>query len=445
MTFSLDSPLFKGNNLMIKSSYSKLSPEIFLPYEFSGCKSEFLACRESAWLGASLNRITIYEVTDRDSAKFLTSICVNKDFSLMTPGMSKHAIICNEKGQMVTDGVIMRLENSYRAYAMAPVLQYFTETSSLDVQGKYVTDEFFFQVDGPKSLEILEKACQCDLHDIKFAKNKKVKIRGTDIAVHRLGMSGALAYEVHGNEKDADTVYALILKALEEYGGKRLGTKPFGMINHTPGGYPNGRLHYEYALKVSGKGLADFAKNNCTVTNFAGSAADNPEAFYMTPYDVGWGYLVNFEHEFTGKEALQKAKQEKRKKAVTLEWNTEDVGDVFMSQFRGRDVEPYDSIEPYSHLCDTGLIGTTRGDYVLADGKKIGIASGRAYAFYERRMISLAFIDTEYAVEGKDLVVLWGTLGKPMKEIRAKVARFPYFNEEYRNETFDVEKIPRTP
>ena len=27
-------------------------------------------------------------------------------------------------------------------------------------------------------------------------------------------------------------------------------------------------------------------------------------------------------------------------------------------------------------------------------------------------------------------------------EIRAKVTRFPYFNEEYRNETFDVEKIP---
>lgn len=29
------------------------------------------------------------------------------------------------------------------------------------------------------------------------------------------------------------------------------------------------------------------------------------------------------------------------------------------------------------------------------------------------------------------------------KEIRAVVAPFPYYNGEYRNATFDVEKIPR--
>jgi hypothetical protein len=40
------------------------------------------------------------------------------------------------------------------------------------------------------------------------------------------------------------------------------------------------------------------------------------------------------------------------------------------------------------------------------------------------------------------VTVLWGTPGKPVKEVRAKVAAFPYYNEEYRNETFDVEKIP---
>lgn len=57
-------------------------------------------------------------------------------------------------------------------------------------------------------------------------------------------------------------------------------------------------------------------------------------------------------------------------------------------------------------------------------------------------MISLAFIEKEYAVEGNEVVLLWGTPGNPQKEIRAKIAQFPYYNEEYRNEIFDTEKIP---
>jgi glycine cleavage system aminomethyltransferase T len=58
-------------------------------------------------------------------------------------------------------------------------------------------------------------------------------------------------------------------------------------------------------------------------------------------------------------------------------------------------------------------------------------------------MISLAVIDRQYGTEGKDVVVLWGSPGRSQKEIRAKVARYPYYDEEYRNETFDTERIPR--
>jgi aminomethyltransferase (EC 2.1.2.10) len=57
-------------------------------------------------------------------------------------------------------------------------------------------------------------------------------------------------------------------------------------------------------------------------------------------------------------------------------------------------------------------------------------------------MISLAFVEKDYAIEGKELIVIWGTAETSQLEIRATVAPFPYYNEEYRNETFDVEKIP---
>ncbi|MCR4435875.1 MAG: aminomethyl transferase family protein [Clostridiales bacterium] len=436
MNFPSDSAIFKGAMTFIDCI------GVFLPYEYSGPKSEYLACRESAWLGINLNNTPVYDVSGPDAAKLFNRICVNRDFSVMKPGSSKHAIICNEKGQMLADGVVMKREgDNFRTYWMAPVLQYYVETSGLDVKGEYCQDEYFFQIDGPKSLEILEKACQCDLHDIKFAHNKKVTICGTEMVVHRLGMSGALAYEVHGAAKDAEVAYKRIREVLEEFGGKPQGVRNYGILNHTPAGYPNQLQHYAYPLLTSDPGLAEFAKKACFMMPLSGSAADDPEAFYVSPYDVGWGYLVNFDHDFMGKEALMKIKQNPQKKVVTLEWNTEDVGDVFMSQFRGRDVEPYDSIEQHSVLSDATNV-SIRGDFVLADGKKIGIASGRTFAYYERRMISLAFIDIEYAEEGKELTVLWGPSSRPQKEIRATVARFPYYNGEFRNETFNVEKIP---
>ena len=43
----------------------------------------------------------------------------------------------------------------------------------MDVQGEDLTmQEYFIQVQGEKSLQILEDAFQADLHDIRFAKHR---------------------------------------------------------------------------------------------------------------------------------------------------------------------------------------------------------------------------------------------------------------------------------
>ena len=83
-----------------------------------------------------------------------------------------------------------------------------------------------------------------------------------------------------------------------------------------------------------------------------------------------------------------------------------------------------------------------RCEKVMLEGKFIGVSAGRINDYYHRRVISLGFIDKEYAIEGKDITIIWGTPGKPQKEVHGKIARFPYYNGEFRNETFDVEKIP---
>ncbi len=87
--------------------------------------------------------------------KFLNSICVNDFTKLTTKGM-RHAILCNDKGQILTDGVCIRIaEDRYRTYWLTPVINYYMEMTDLDVHGEDKTGtEYFIQIDGEKSLEI---------------------------------------------------------------------------------------------------------------------------------------------------------------------------------------------------------------------------------------------------------------------------------------------------
>ena len=323
-----------------------------------------------------------------------------------------------------------------------------------DVDGEMRSDEYFFQIDGPKSLEILEDACQCDLHDIAFARNKTVECCGTPMTVHRLGMSGCLAYEVHGSTEHFDTIYAKLRESVEKFGGRPQGISAYGIVNHTPGGYPNQMQHYIYAVFESeDENWLGFAKQYCMVMPPYGSAAaEDWSPFYVTPYEIGWGNLVSLKKEadFPGKVALAAIKEGKHRVCVTLEWDADDCADVFRSQIDGSE-QPYDPQMLYpTSLCDSengSGAGLTRGDKVMAGDECVGIAVGRTFAYYERRMISLAWVNQDMAAEGTKLEVSWCSAKYPReKRIKATVARFPYYDGDLRNETCDVmEMVPERP
>ena len=417
--------LFKGI-----SGYSGL--------EYTGYRHEILGSKDSAYIGTSLCDSPTYEVTGPDASKFMSSICVN-DFSNVNVGSIRHALICNEKGQMMTDGVAMKVaEDTYRTYWLHPVIEYHLHNSNLDVKGTDLSGQiFFYQVAGPKSLEILEAATQSNLRDINFAKHRTATISGIEVRILRLGMAGTLAYEVHGDSESAETVYKALWDAGQKHQLRKLGRIAYCM-NHTEAGFPNIYIHFpmpwfedpgfaEFLNQRPGMG---FMNENRKLTG----SLDDAQQRFKTPYDVGWGKLINFNHDFVGKDALLQLKETHNSSLVTLEWNADDVAEIYASQFKGHDVESYDPIERPSDLnFNVFENGTPLGIYfhadkVLCDGKLIGNSSGRIHSVYYKRMLSLGFIDAEYAIEGKELSLLWGSPGKPQKEIRVTVARCPYIN-----------------
>lgn len=216
-----------------------------LPYEYTGYKDEVLASKSTAYIGTALNESPIFELKGPDAAKFLTSICVN-DFMNMKVDSIRHAIICNEKGQIMTDGVVMKIdEYTFRTYWLMPVIDYYVSKSELDIEGIDLTGkEFFIQIAGPRSLEILEQTTKSDLHDIQFAKHRLTEIADVTVRILRLGMAGTLAYEIHGDMTKLDQVYEAIWKVgSSDFGAKKQGRVAYCM-NHTEAGFPNINMHY---------------------------------------------------------------------------------------------------------------------------------------------------------------------------------------------------------
>lgn len=408
-----------------------------VPYEHSGWREETMAWKESCYLNGNLNPSPTYRIKGPDALRFLRDHSVNS-FEKFPVGAGKHGIMCNEDGLVVIDGVIVRLaEDEFITYWMAPYVPCALMKGDYDAQGEDLTGQvFLFQLAGPRSLEILERASGTDFHDLRFMRSKFADIEGMEFNVLRMGMAGTLAYELHGKVEHAHAIYRALLAAGAEFGIKRLGQRAY-MMNHTEDGFPQAYYHFPYPWAEDPR-LVDFmgGQTNMMWSNLRGSMGTDLRPRYRNPVELGWAKMIRFDHEFVGRAALEKEVANPRRAMVTLEWNVEDILDVHASQYRSG--EPYAPLDEPNNAPGTGLFA----DRVFKQSKLIGISSGRAYSYGYRQMLSLCSIDVAEAAIGNEVVVLWGDPGTRQKEIRATVARFPYLDEG-RNQDVDVGTIPR--
>jgi glycine cleavage system aminomethyltransferase T len=418
-------------------------------WEYTGWRDETRSWKTTAYIHGHLNPSPTSRLTGPDALEFLSSVCVNS-FAKFQVGASRHAIMTDEAGRVTAHGMLVRLaEDEFVSYWLSPYLDYrLSQRPDLDVQIENLTGQvFLFQIGGPRSLEILEAATGENLHDVKFLRHRMTSVGGKDVRILRIGMAGTLAYELHGPVENAVAVYKAVLEAGQEYGIRRLGVQAY-MCNHTEGGFPQGYYHFPLAWGID----EDLQKYFGTLgfppigvhLNLRGSAGEDLDRRHRSPYQLGWGHMVKFDHEFVGRAALEAEAAADATRMVTLVWNPDDVADVFRSQFTSGQEHPYMDM-PNHYMYETGdpsHLQSLWADRVLVDGTDVGTSSGRCYTNWSNEMLSLATIDTRYAVEGTEVVVLWGNPGTRQKEIRATVARFPYLIDPVRNEKFDLSTIP---
>lgn len=430
------------------AAWATYIPPTVIAEEYTGWRDESLATHLTCAITTNLNPLLTVRVSGADAVEFLKFNMVN-NFDKFQVGTTKHGIIVQENGNVAGSGVLMRTEEDvFELFGLSPIINMRYAQQKHQYDGLIFEDisdkQFVFQMMGPNSLEIIEEATQEDLHELKFNRIKYSEICGHRVRILRFGMHGGLGYEIHGPAETAQEIHKKIVEIGVPYGIRLLGFRAYA-LSHTPGASQQFSMHYEADLGGFDYLAMAGSRNDdvdIPVWKWTGSAGNSLEKRLRNPYELGLEKVIDYNHDFIGKEALLKYRENPKHTLVTLEWMEADIQEVYASQFNTEK-------EPYQQFDFPGQMNI-RGGYFISsidlvyneDGEEIGISGGRTFSPFHGAMLSLASIELPYRALGTEVYVLWGDAGTRQKKIRAKVAPMPY-NTHYSNKTFDVNSIPR--
>ena len=259
---------------------------------------------------------------------------------------------------MIGDGILFHLAQDSLVYVgRAPAanwLEFHARTGGYKVEvtrddrspsnpgGKAVIRTCYrYQIQGPNAKQIIEKLNGGPFPDIKFFNMGEIKIKGRTVRALRHGMAGAPGLEIWGPYEERDEIRAAIVEAGKEFGMKEVGSRAYASNTCESGWIPS-----PLPAVYTGEKMKSYRQwlpaNGYEATgSLAGSfVSNNIEDYYTTPYELGYGIFVKFDHDFIGREALEKIDQKTQRKKVTFAWNGEDVAEgVQVAARTGRSVQ----------------------------------------------------------------------------------------------------------
>ena len=425
---------------------SQTGPNVYpgVPPEYTNWRDEQQAWQKTCVLFNLSFHMADLRVEGPDAAKLLSQLAINS-FKNVSPERGKQFVPCSYDGHVIGDVILFNLgPNRFNLVGRIPALnwiQYHAQAGKYDVnleldersaarKDPFGRKSYRFQIQGPNAMKVMEKVLGKRPPEVKFFHIAKLPIAGKQVSALRHGMAGQPGFELYGPYAEGDAVREAIVEAGEEFGLRLVGGRAYSSNTLESGWIPS-----PLPAVYSGEKMRPYrqwltAESYEARASIGGSfASKRIEDYYFTPWDMGYGSFIDFEHAFIGREALQELAKGPHRKKVTLALDNADVLQVIGSQLqkgaRAKFMEfpsAVYSMHPF--------------DRVDADGRTVGVSTWVGYSSNEGRMLTLAVLEPEFAEPGTEVTFVWGEEGGGTKkptvekhrqmEIRAVVSPVPY-------------------
>jgi glycine cleavage system aminomethyltransferase T len=444
MTTSLEDVLNAARSPVELLRNSQIGPYAFpvVKPEFTNWRDEQRAWRETCALFDQSHHMTDLYVEGPDALRVLSDLGVNS-FRNFVVDQAKQFVACNPDGFVIGDAILFHLgENRFSLVGRPPAsnwVQYHVETggyrATAERDERSVVNQgrrrvFRYQVQGPHAHAVMQKATRAPIPAIRFFAMGRFQLAGHDVRALRHGMVGQPGWEIFGPWEHGDAVRDTILEAGQEFGIRQVGSRAYPTTCMESGWIPSPlpAVYTGEAMKPYRQWLS--AKSYEAMASLGGSfEAGDITAYYLTPWDLGYGSIVKFDHDFVGRAALEQMASRPRRSKVTLVWNGDDFARVFRSMSaRAGDAAKYIDL-PLANYA------TLPYDRVLGAGQPVGLSTYTGYSYNERAMLSLGILEDAAAAPGTEVTIVWGESGRGSSkptverhaqvEIRATVAPAP--------------------
>ena len=351
---------------------------------------EYNAIRQAAAL-IDVSPLYKYRITGKDATRLVDRI-ITRDMRKVSPGQVLYTPWCDERGKVVDDGTVTRLEeNVYRWTSADPSLRWFRQNAAgMDVAVEDISESVAaLALQGPTSGMILRAAAEADLATLKYFRVTHGKVAGVPVDISRTGYTGDLGFEVWMPWDQAPRVWDALMT-----GGRAFDIHPAGMLALDVARIEAGLLLIDVDFQGSKKALID------------------PQRY--TPYEMGLDRLVALDKgPFVGQAALREEKRTgPARRIVGLDLDWDEIEALY---------------EKIGLAPQIPAAASRVAVPVYRDGRQVGKATSTTWSPTLKKLIALATVARPHEATGTDLRMEM-TVEAVRHQVSATVVPTPFFN-----------------
>ena len=180
---------------------------------------------------ALVNHVTMWNVAvERQiqvigpDAEAMVDYVITRDARRIAPMHAKYVILCNERGGVLNDPVLLRPSENEFWFSLADSdigfwLQGVNVGKKFDVEINEI-DVSPVQIQGPKSAALMADLVGAGIHDIPYYGLMEAKVGGRDVMISQSGFSGEKGYEIYLRDATvhAEDMWNAVLEAGRPHG-----------------------------------------------------------------------------------------------------------------------------------------------------------------------------------------------------------------------------------